>query len=89
MKLTAFAAAAAVIAVPMAVQGAPTPDKAPTTQRRVCTVQQTLGSRVNNVRRCRTRDEREAEKQEAKQTVDRVQQFRPCNGNAAFGRCGC
>ena len=34
MKLTAFAAAAAVIAVPMAVQGAPTPDKAPTTQRR-------------------------------------------------------
>jgi len=76
MKLTAIAAAIAVIVVPIAVQGAQAPTKAPA-QKRVCTVTQTIGSRVNNVRRCRTADEREQEKQEARQVVDRVQNMKP------------
>lgn len=76
MKLTAIAAALAVVAVPMAVQGAPEPTKSPSSTRRVCTVHQTIGSRVNNTRRCRTRDEREAEKQEARQVVDKVQNLK-------------
>ena len=76
MKLTALAAALAVITVPIAVQGAQEPAKAPTKQRRVCTVTPTIGSRVNNVRRCRSADEREQEKQEARQVVDKVQSLK-------------
>ena len=77
MKLTAFAAALAVTTVPIAVHGAQEPAKAPAKTRRVCTVTPTIGSRVNNVRRCRTREEREQEKQEARQVVDRVQAWKP------------
>ena len=80
VKLTAIAAVLAVIAVPIAVQGEPAPAparaKAPAV-RRVCTVTPTLGSRVNNVRRCRSREEYEQEKQEARQVVDRVQAMKP------------
>ena len=77
MKLTAIAlAAAAVVAVPIAVQGEPVPAKAPAV-RRICTVTPTLGSRVNNVRRCRSQEEYEQEKQEARQVVDRVQAMKP------------
>jgi hypothetical protein len=76
MKLTAIAAAIAVIAVPIAVQGAQPPAKAPTAKR-VCTITPTLGSRVNNVRRCRSREELEREKQESRQVVERVQSMKP------------
>jgi hypothetical protein len=72
MKLTVIAAAIIVVAVPMAVQGAQAPSRAPA-EKRTCTVTQTLGSRVNNTRRCRTRSEREQEKIEARRTVERVQ----------------
>jgi hypothetical protein len=76
MKLSLLAAAIAVIAVPIAVQGAQAPTKAPT-EKRTCTVNPTIGSRVNNVRRCRTKSEREQEKIEARRTVDRVQAMKP------------
>jgi len=76
MKMIAIAAASAIVAMPLAVHGAQDPAKAPSA-RRVCTVNPTLGSRVNNVRRCRTQEEREQEKQEARQIVDRVQAFKP------------
>ncbi|HTU10019.1 MAG TPA: hypothetical protein VMG08_03890 [Allosphingosinicella sp.] len=89
MKLTAIAAAIAVIAVPMAVQGAPAPTKAAPSTKRICTITPTIGSRVNNTRRCRTEAEREEAKQEARNVTDRVQLFRPCNSNAAFGQGGC
>lgn len=83
MKLTAAAAILAVIAVPIAVRGEPTPTsvKAPSA-RRICTVTPTIGSRLNNTRRCRTADEREQEKQEARRVVDRVQAYKPttCGG---------
>lgn len=72
MKLPAIAAAIAVVAIPIAVHGAQVPTSAPA-EKRVCTVTQTLGSRVNNTRRCRTRAEREQEKQEARQHVDKAQ----------------
>lgn len=77
MKLIAITAAFAVIAVPMAVQGAQDTSKSAPSARRVCTVTQTIGSRVNNTRRCRTREEVEQEKQEARRVVDRVQAFKP------------
>lgn len=79
VKLTAIAAVLAVVAVPIAVQGEPAPASAPAkaNSRRICTVTPTLGSRVNNVRRCRSQEEYEQEKQEARQVVDRVQAFKP------------
>ncbi|HTU11345.1 MAG TPA: hypothetical protein VMG08_10670 [Allosphingosinicella sp.] len=70
-----IAAAAALIFTPFAVQGAQAPQPAPVAKR-VCTVTATIGSRVNNTRRCRTQDEREQEKQEARRTVDRVQSYK-------------
>ena len=73
MKLTVIAAAIAVVAVPIAVQGAQAPAKSSPQAKRTCTVTQTLGSRVNNIRRCRTAEEREAAKQEARKVVDRIQ----------------
>ena len=76
MKLTAIAAAVAVITVPFAVQGAQAPARSNPQAKRTCTVTPTLGSRVNNIRRCRTAEEREAAKQEARQVVDRVQSMK-------------
>lgn len=75
MKLPAIAAAIAIILVPITVQGTQAPTRAPAAKR-VCTVVPTIGSRVNNTRRCRTADEREQEKQEARQVVDRVQNLK-------------
>ena len=69
MKLTAIVVAIAVVAVPIAVQGAQAPTMA-SPDKRTCTVHQTLGSRVNNTRRCRPRSEREQKKLEARRTVD-------------------
>lgn len=89
MKLAAIAAAIAVIAVPIAVQGAQAPTKSAPKAKRICTVTPTIGSRVNNVRRCRTQAEQEEAKQEARSIVDKIQVFRPCNSNAAFGQGGC
>ena len=77
MKPIAIAAAIALVALPMAVQGAPETNKSAPSARRICTVTPTIGSRVNNTRTCRTREEREQEKQEARQVVDRVQAFKP------------
>jgi len=89
MKLTAIAAAVAVIVIPMTVQGAQAPSKSNATTKRICTVTPTIGSRVNNTRRCMTEAGREASKQEARKVVDRVQNFKACNGSAGFGQGGC
>jgi len=89
MKLTPIFAAIAVVAVPFAVHGTQTPASAPPATKRICTITPTIGSRVNNTRRCQSREEREEAKQEARKTVDRIQTFKPCNGNAAFGQGGC
>ena len=77
MKLLLAAAILAAVATPIAVQGAQAPAKAPAAEKRTCSVAATIGSRVNNIRRCRTRSEREQEKIEARRTVERVQAFKP------------
>ena len=68
MKLSLIAAAVAVIAVPLAVQG-----QTPPKEKRYCTVTQQLGSRLGAVRRCRTKAEADAERAEGKATADRIQ----------------
>ena len=85
MKLTAIVAAVAVVAVPITVQGAQAPTRSSPPTKRACTITPTTGSRVNNTRTCRSREERETAKQEARQVVDRIQQFKvTCPGT---GQC--
>ncbi|HVQ08059.1 MAG TPA: hypothetical protein VMS43_06450 [Allosphingosinicella sp.] len=74
MSARALLALIAVIAVPVAVQGAEpqTSPKAPQT-RRVCETYSDINSRLRNVRRCRSTAERDQAKHEARQTVDRIQ----------------
>ena len=79
MITRALLAAAAIIAVPIAMVGAAEPaakepDKA---DAPTCGVSRPVGSRLGGVRRCRSKAEREAHKQEAKQTVDRIQALKP------------
>jgi hypothetical protein len=69
--------ALAVIAIPMAVHGAEGPPRPASQTKRTCEVEKQIGSRLGGVRRCRTADEREAAKQEARQVVDRVQAWKP------------
>lgn len=71
-------AAAATIAIPAAVLGAaePAPRKDGSAEAKTCDVSRPVGSRLGGVRRCRTKTEREAHKQEARQTVDRIQSFK-------------
>ena len=70
-------ATVAVVAIPIAAIGqqpAAEPAKAPAkTERRTCETSTELGSRLSRVRRCRTKSERQAHKQEARQVVDRIQ----------------
>jgi hypothetical protein len=67
-------AVAAIIAVPVAVQGAE-PETSPRAPRvkRVCEAYSDISSRLRNVRRCRSADETTQAKQEARQVVDRIQ----------------
>jgi hypothetical protein len=68
------AAILAVIAVPIAAVGQPpAAEPAAKPERRSCETTHEIGSRLALVRRCRSRSERDANKQEARQTVDRVQ----------------
>jgi hypothetical protein len=72
----AFVAALAVVAIPIAVQGAESPRQ--TVQaKRTCSVDLPTGSRLGGVRRCRSEEEREAAKQEARRVVDRIQAMKP------------
>lgn len=77
MMFRAFVAAIAVVAIPIAVNGAePTAKARDDSNRRICVVHGTTGSRVNDVRVCRTRAEWDAAKIEARDIVDRVQNHR-------------
>jgi hypothetical protein len=77
VKLAAIAAAIAVVAVPIAVQGAEGPARSATPEKRTCEVETPTGSRLGGIRRCRTKAERDEHKQEARRTVDRIQALRP------------
>ena len=77
MYLRALAAAIAVIAVPIAVQGAEGPAQTKPRVKRTCEVDVPMGSRLGGVRRCRSAEEREAHKQESRDVVDRIQRMKP------------
>ncbi|HYI48363.1 MAG TPA: hypothetical protein VEX35_07865 [Allosphingosinicella sp.] len=82
-------AALAVVAVPMVVaaqQPARTPAKS---ERRICRSDVDIGSRVARVRRCYSKAEYAAMKQESREVVDRVQALKVMNnGESVPGRPG-
>ena len=88
MKLPAIAAMLAVVAVPIAVQGAEQPAP-PAAEKRYCDVMQPTGSRLGAVRRCRTKAERDQAKQEARQVAERIQSMKPsmCGPGTAIPTC--
>jgi hypothetical protein len=76
--LRALVAAIAVVAVPIAVQGAETPRSSnQPREKRVCEVTVPMGTRLGGVRRCRSAREQDEHKAEARDVVDRVQRMKP------------
>jgi hypothetical protein len=86
--LRTLVSALAVIVVPVAVLGAVEPaTQASAPEKRICTVTPTLGTRLGNVRRCRTPSEIEAAKQESRRVVDRIQANKPSLCAPGFPSC--
>lgn len=78
MKYRAIVAALAMIAAPVAFNGAGAQQKTNAEpQRKICDVQIKTGSRLGGSTRCQTREERSATQAEARRTVDRIQAMRP------------
>jgi hypothetical protein len=79
VKYRAIAAALAIVAAPVAINGAGAQEKstASNPQRKICDVQIKTGSRLGGSTRCQTREERIATQAEARRTVDRIQAMRP------------
>ena len=76
MSVRALLATLAVISVPIAVYGAePQTQEQKVTKetRRTCTVRAEPGSRIKSIRTCRTAAEIEANRQEQRRTIDRIQ----------------
>ena len=81
MSMRLLIAAAAVIAVPMAVMGqtsAPARKEAPA--KRYCETYSDVQTRLAYRRRCQSKAERDAMKQEARQVVDRIQTMKATRG---------
>ena len=77
MYLRALAAALAVVAVPLTVQGAEGPRRPANPQaKRTCEVDLPTGSRLGGIRRCRSAEERAEHRAEARRTVDRIQSMK-------------
>jgi len=81
MYARALLAAIAIVAIPVAVQGAQGQDGRPAPRaKRTCEVTAEIGSRIRHIRRCRSDEERNASKQEARRTVDRIQTMKATMG---------
>jgi hypothetical protein len=77
MSIRFFLAALAVVAIPAMVgaqqQGTPR-KQAP--ERRVCEAYSDINSKLSGRRRCQTRAERDALRQETRQVIDRIQNLK-------------
>lgn len=81
MSIRILLAALVTIAIPIAVIGQPAPPKArDTSQRRVCEVDTQIGTRLGNIRRCRTKAERDAARAESREIAERIQMRKAYNG---------
>jgi hypothetical protein len=71
--------AIALVAIPIAAYGAaePAAKSSDYYTKKVCDTIKTTGSRLGGTRRCRTRAEIDAARQESRQVLERVQAFKP------------
>ncbi len=69
----------AVVAIPIAVNGAEGPSAKPDQYytKRICEASTTTGSRLGTTRRCRTKAERDQAKAETRRVIERVQTMKP------------
>jgi len=84
MSIRASLAAIAVISLPIAVNGAEpgtVQQKVSPQTKRVCRVTTEPGSRIRSVRNCRSAAEEEADRQERRRVIDRIQ-----TNKVSFGR---
>jgi hypothetical protein len=88
MMNRASLAALTLIAIPFALAGAaePGPRKSDGKTRKICEVTGVIGSRLGAVRRCRTKEEWDQARREARQAVDRYQYQKVsiCNNGRAL-----
>jgi hypothetical protein len=74
-------AAVAVAAIPLSIASAENSGKSSSAEKKICKVDKETGSRLGGVKRCRTRAEMEALKQESRTQIDRVQALKTHTGN--------
>lgn len=82
MRVRTLIAAVAVIAVPMAVMGArpAAKSKGNNSTRRICEVRGETGSRLGNVRVCRTKAEWDEIRSDERGVIERVQNRKVLSG---------
>jgi Spy/CpxP family protein refolding chaperone len=74
-------AAIAVAALPLSVAAAEkSSGKSGSSEKKICKVERDTGSRLGGVKRCRTRAEMEALKDETRNQIDRVQALKTHTG---------
>jgi len=82
MFVRTLVAAIAIIAVPIAVNGARPAGKVRNdATKRICTVQVTIGTRLGRTRVCRTRAERDQMRNEGRDVIERVQNRKALNAS--------
>ncbi len=87
MSIRAWVAAIAVVAIPIAVSGQqPAGDSNNRAEKKICTVHVATGSRLDRVRRCMTRRERDEYRKEMNADLSRQQLDR--RGCLPPERCG-
>lgn len=81
-RLIAFALAASLV-----VPGAAFASKPPRAQqdeayrtKKICKSENSIGSRLSGATKCRTKAEWDAEKAEARRTIERIQDLKPASG---------
>ena len=81
-RVIAFALIAS-LAVPAASLAAERPTKQKNenySKKKICRSEATIGSRLAGTTKCRTQAEWDAEKEETRRTVQRIQDFKPASG---------
>lgn len=74
MSIRLLLAALAVVAVPVVVLAQqPAPERKAKAERRYCVADNDPAGRLRNIRRCYTKAEHDAMKQEARKTIDLIQ----------------
>jgi hypothetical protein len=79
MSTRFFLAALAVVAIPAMVGAQQEAPRKQAPERRICEAYTDINSKLSGRRRCQTRAERDALRQETRQVIDRIQNLKTSN----------